>query len=277
MKNEKNTTAICYDWTKFRNSPIYADILSTWETMLDNTNLKEQDYQSYLQDHPAVFLAIQECYLVISRLKLGSDYETDFVTVKEGYSNGTEYELIEIESPHTALFDRTGKPTAKFNAALQQIRDWKRLLMKDKYLFHKTFPTDHSKILRDSKLSFKIIIGRRTGDMEELEKRRQIAEQENIEIISFDRLTDLARNRQHYFDHADIYSGQMDAEPFHKRNALGNPFYTCMGDSQWRKICNTGHHHFYTGLLDEILQCRTYNSHFERFKQLGYDFGDLNL
>jgi len=146
--------------------------------------------------------------------------------------------------------------------------------MKDKQLFARTFPTDHTKIIRDSKIRFKIIIGRRSDDSEEMEKRRQIAEQENIEILSFDRLSQLARRRQHYFDHADIYSGQMDSVPFYKRNALGNPFFRCMSDSQWRKICRTGHHHFYTGLLDEILANRTYNEQFEHFKALGYELGD---
>lgn len=211
---------ICYDWTKFRTSAIYQDILNTWEGMLNNTQLKEQDYQYYLQNYPAVFLTVEESYLVISRLKLSSNYETDFVIVKEGYSNGTEYELIEIESPHTKLFDKAGKPSAKFNAALQQIRDWKRLLINDKPLFYRTFPTDNAKVIRDSKLSFKIIIGRRTDDLEELEKRRQIAEQENIEILSFDRLMDIAQWRRHYFDHARIYSGQMDDVPFFKKTNL---------------------------------------------------------
>lgn len=262
----------CYDWTKFRNSEIYQNILNTWEGMLDNKILKEQDFQYFLQNHPAVFLTLAESYVVISRLKLSSNYETDFVIVKEGYSNGTEYELVEIESPHTSLFDKAGKPSAKFNAALQQIRDWKRLLINDKPLFYRTFPTDNAKIIRDSKLSFKIIIGRRSNDLEELEKRRQIADQEGIEILSFDRLTDFAKSRVQYFDHARIYSGQMDHEPFYKRNALGNPFFKCMSDAEWRRICRKGHHHFYSGLLDEILDCRRYNEHFERFKELGHDF-----
>jgi len=108
----------CYDWTKFRDSRIFAEIIEEWEKLLNDTSQKEQAYQYYLQQHPAVFLSFVDSYLVISRLKLGSDYETDFVVVKEGYSNGTEYELIEIESPHTKLFDASGKPTAKFNAAL---------------------------------------------------------------------------------------------------------------------------------------------------------------
>ena len=175
-----------FDWTKFRSSDVYTNILTSWEVMLADSTLKEQDYQYFLQCHPAIFLIVAESYLVISKLKLSSVYETDFVIVKEGYSNGTEYELIEIESPHVKLFDKSGKLTAKFNSALQQIRDWRRLLTSDKHLFRTTFPTENTKIIRDSKLSFKIIIGRRSDDLEEVEKRRQIEMEQNIEIISFD-------------------------------------------------------------------------------------------
>lgn len=149
-------------------------------------------------------------YLAISKLKLGSEYETDFVIVKEGYSNGTIYELIEIESPHTALFDKSGKPTAKFNAALQQIRDWKRFLINNKPIFKRILPTTNTRIISNSRLRFKIIIGRRTHDLDQLEKRRQISEEENIEIISFDRLTEIAQNRCCFWNDSDIFSAEMD-------------------------------------------------------------------
>lgn len=107
-----------YDWTKFRESNIYTSILEKWSLLLENENALERDYHSFLQEYPSIFLTSLDSYLTISNLKLGSDYETDFVIVNEGYSNGTEYELIEIESPHTKLFNKNGVPSAKFNAAL---------------------------------------------------------------------------------------------------------------------------------------------------------------
>lgn len=48
-----------------------------------------------------------------------------------------------------------------------------------------------------------------------------------------------------------------------------------MTDAEWRRICRKGHHHFYSGLLDEILQCRNYNEHFDRFKKLGHERVDF--
>ncbi|HAO07135.1 MAG TPA: DUF4263 domain-containing protein [Chryseobacterium sp.] len=256
-----------YDWTNFPKTKLYADIIAEWEALLDNKNLNELAYHSFLQKTPAIFLTVLESYLVVSKLKLGSDYETDFVIVEEGYSDGTIYELIEIESPHTNLFDQKGKPTSKFNAALQQIRDWKRFLINNKSEFKKIFPTASTKIIKDSRLRFKIVIGRRSDNLEHLEKRRQIAEQENIEIISFDRLTDLAKCRRHFSDVAKIYAAQMDNVDFRLRNELANPFYQCTTDSGWRSICRKGHSHIYTNMIEDILSIRTYNEYFDTYKK----------
>lgn len=256
-----------YDWTMFRDSEIYTNILEKWSSLLENENALENDYHKFLQNHPSIFLTSLDSFLVISKLKLGSDYETDFVVVNEGYSNGTEYELIEIESPHTKLFNKNGIPSAKFNAALQQIRDWKRWLIDNKSQFKKIFPTQNTKVIKDSKLKFKIIIGRRDNDIQSLEKRKQIEEENNIEIISFDRLTDLVINRKYFFNESSIFSSQMDNISYDKKNELANPFYECIKDSDWRKICSKGHAHIYSSLIDEILRLRTYNSDFANYKK----------
>lgn len=257
-----------YQWSKFTKTKLYASIICEWEMMLNNDTLKEQDYHRFLFKNPSMFLICHDAYLVLSKIKLGMDYETDFVIVEEGYSEGTIYELIEIETPHTKLFDNKGKPTAKLNSSLQQIRDWKRYLINNKSFLKRTFPTSNTKIIRDSKLKFKIIIGRTTENLEELEKRRQIAEENNIEIISFDRLTEFARHRQLFFDEARIMAAQMDAVSYHKKNQLANPFFECTNDSTWRQICKNGHSHFYSNNLDIILQNRTYSEHFESFKRI---------
>lgn len=257
-----------YDWENLTVTSLYKNIISDWENLLNNTSLKEIDYHNYLYSTPGIFLVHDNCHLVVSKLKLGSEYETDFVIVKEGYSDGTQFELIEIETPHTQLFDKSGKPTSKFNAALQQIRDWKRFLKNDKTTFKRIFPTINTRIISDSKINFKIIIGRRTSDQEELEKRRQICEEENIEIVSFDRLTEIAKRRILFFNTSYIVSGQMDYIEYERKNLLANPFYECISDSTWRKICRKGQSHFYSTMIDSIIENRTYSKYFEVFKKL---------
>jgi len=258
-----------YNWSQFEKTPIYKKILDEWKQMLDDVTLKEQDYHAYLQRHPSVFLTNARSYIAISKLNLGTDYQTDFVVPHEGYSEGTKYEMIEIETPHTELFTRKGLPTEKFNSALQQIRDWKRWLIENRYPFSKQLPSTNTKVLKDSNLRFKIVIGRRTENQQHLEKRDQIALQEGVEIISFDRLTDMAERWSIYSDTTRIVSAQMDfGVPYWKNNALANPFFTCTSDADWRKICRKGGAHFHTSLIDEILRYRSYNNYFEEFKAL---------
>ncbi|MDY3337643.1 DUF4263 domain-containing protein [Riemerella anatipestifer] len=259
------------DWSALAKSELYKTIISEWEDLLSNKNLKEKDYQSFLQSNPSFFFTSHDSYLVVSKLKLGSSYETDFVVIKEGYSDGTEYELIEIESPHTPLFDTSGKPSAKFNSALQQIRDWKRFLINNKTEFQRIFPTSSTKIIKDSKLSFKIVIGRRTHNLDDLEKRRQIQEQEKIEIVSFDRLTEIAKSKVFFPNEPMIYSAQMDNIEFTLKNQLANPFYKCINDSTWRAMCRKGHSHIYSNLIREILNNREYSHYYKEFITKNHD------
>lgn len=257
-----------YNWGSLKNSTTLEKIKSDWLNLLNDTTQNENAYHKFIASNPFFFISFIESYLAISKLKLGAEYESDFVVVKEGYSDGTIYEFIEIESPHTQLFDSKGKPSAKFNAALQQIMDWKRFLIDDKNFFKKFLPTTSTKIVGDSRIRFKIIIGRRTENKDEVEKRRQYAEIHNIEIISFDRLTDILMMRKGFHNDPLIYSGQMhfldDAE---KKNSLANPFFECIGDSTWKKICKAGHNkHFHTNYLNEILNNRTYSEYFDMFK-----------
>jgi hypothetical protein len=255
-----------YDWSKFRESELYLKILLRWSNLLKDENLTEKEYHNFLFSHPSMFFTGLDSYLVISKLKLGSDYETDFVVVNEGYSDGTKYELIEIESPHTNLFNSRGNPSEKFNSALQQIRDWKRWLIDNKNQFRRIFPTQNTKIIRDSKLTFKIVIGRRKNENQlDLEKRRQIEEENNVEILSFDRLTDFALRKEYFYPFSSIISAQMGDVSDEKTNALANPFFKCITDSEWRKICRNGDSHIHSKLIDKILEIRTYNDELEEY------------
>lgn len=256
------------NWNNLTKSEILEEIRSDWDLLLGNNRLTERDYHEFIRKHPAFFFNTKhDSYLTISKLKLGAEYETDFVIVKEGYSDGTIYEVIEIESPHTKLFDNTGKLTAKFNSAIQQIRDWKRWLIKNRTGFKKIFPTTSTRVIKDSRLRFKIIIGRREKNEEVLEKRRQIAESENIEILSFDRLTDKLNGIKLFPDEPLISAREMDDIDWDIKNQLANPFYICHSHSDWMKICKKGSFHIYSRMCKEIVESRNYNTYFEKFKK----------
>lgn len=95
--------------------------IQEWENLLSK-NLLENNYQTYLTENAGIFLSDDDCHLVISKLKLGSELETDFITLSDGFSNGNIFEFIEIKQPSAKLFTDKGLMTAEFNRATQQIR-----------------------------------------------------------------------------------------------------------------------------------------------------------
>jgi hypothetical protein len=63
------------------------------------------------------------CY-VVSRFKLGNEYEADFV-VLHGFSGGWDIHFIELEPPSTSPFNKKGDFSSRLNHAAGQIRRWK--------------------------------------------------------------------------------------------------------------------------------------------------------
>lgn len=258
-----------YYWDLLSKSDLFKEIVADWEKLLQDKSKLEKDYHKFINDNPYFFFSGPQSggYLVISKLKLG-DYETDFVVVKEGYSDGTVYELIEIQSPHTKLFNKNGVPSEQLNSALQQIRDWKRFLIDNKSVFRKNFPTTSTRVISESRLKFSIIIGSNITDTEEIEKRRQISETERVDIYSYDRLSQFLKMRRHFPEIADIYSSEFESLDAIVKNKLVNPFAKCISHSSWRSFCKRGGSHIYAKLIDEIIEARENNKYFEKFKTI---------
>ena len=244
------------DRAHWHNFDFKNQILGEWKDLLSK-NLLENQYQRYLSENAGIFFGNENCHLVISKLKLGSEFETDFVTLTDGFSNGNVFELIEIKQPSAKLFNEKGLITSDFNKATQQIRDWKRWLMDNRIWMRKYLPTRNTKILNSNHIKFKIIIGRRLENEYEIEKRNQIAEEIGAEIRSFDYLTDKLERR-------DFYStGWLpdDVEDSYHQE-LANPSYKSFTDSQWKQICNENKmstFHFYSFHYKTVLQNRKYN------------------
>ncbi|MCB9034241.1 MAG: DUF4263 domain-containing protein [Chitinophagales bacterium] len=246
-----------YNWISLEseNSIIVRNILSKWEKLLDE-ELLEKEYHQFLKEHTGFFFSDYNCYLSISKLKLSSELETDFVNIKDQRSNGLIYEFIEIEKPQSKLFNKNGLPSKDFNSAIQQIRDWKRFLIDNKSWFKKFLPTYSTRILNNSCIKFLIIIGRRAYNESEIEKRNQIADELGIEIRSFDYLTDLLRKRKFY------NQANLDSEKgVLVENQIENPFHKAITDSEWKKFCSKkfSYTHFYKNNCEEIIKLRKYN------------------
>ncbi len=99
--------------------------IAEYRSLLDEC-ASEGRVHEFLASHSYFFNGIIRLYgwsPVYSKVKLGIEYETDFVCFDSG-SLGPEWYLIEIEAPNKRLFTMSGVPSAALTHAIEQVRDW---------------------------------------------------------------------------------------------------------------------------------------------------------
>jgi len=255
-----------YDWGALNNEgkKFIRKVLEEWNKFLTNKRLKEEDYHEFLSNYAGFFLTESDkSYQVISKLKLGADYETDFVVICEGFSKGIFYELIEIESPHSKPFNKNGQPSHKLIHSVQQIMNWRSWIQDNRHEFSRVLP--YARLVRDSNVKFKIIIGTRENSRDFIEERNQYTHEMKIEIRSFDSLTDNLEGKT-FHESPWIFSAEARQLPLQIRNKLANPFYKATKDADWRKICRKIEpRHSFAINYELILWMREYNDLLNRF------------
>lgn len=116
-----------------------ADLIKSFEMMLDDADKNENDIQLFLEENaeliPLPFLAGHQLHqsLVISKLPIGNGYISDFAYLTK-CSDYWLLVLIEIEDPKKPIFLASSENirfTSKFNNAYDQILDWKAYLEED--------------------------------------------------------------------------------------------------------------------------------------------------
>lgn len=250
------------NWSLVKTSPTFAAIQSQWTAMLDDRSLKEEAYQQFLTEHAGFFFSNRMAggdQLVSAKVRLGSDFTTDFIVAASERSLGINYTLIEIESPHTAPYTRAGAPSARLSNAVQQVSNWRRWIERNREEAKRLFPSKQFIRQDDPNFSYMVVIGRRGDDHEE--KRNDYARQFGIQIRSFDTFTDalVSRRFQPFVwisrDIVPIISEQTN-------NAYANPFYIAYSDPEWRRIATEGEYnvsHTVAINLDLLLRNRRYN------------------
>jgi hypothetical protein len=197
----------------------------------------EADYHSFIANHAGFFFVEQgiDYPIVLSKIKLGSTFETDFVVCRDGRSMGLKYEFVELETPDMGPYTKDGSPTARLSRAIQQIEDWRGWLAANRDEAKRLFPSwaflhnDHPTF------EFTIIIGTRENSAQWAHKRNALGERLNISIRSYDALTDVVENRRF----PALETSRVDAAvlpPVEVLHELANPFFTAFTHADWAAI-----------------------------------------
>lgn len=153
---------------------------------------REEDVQQFLQSNPHFLiqhLGGGHGRWVLPKQKLGAEHVTDFL-IAEKHSFGFEWQAVELESPLRPMFNRNGDPSQYLNHAIRQITDW-RAWLKSNQAYAARPKTEGGLGLTDIDGNVKglILIGRRGAiDPETNPRRRQLVQDLNIDIHSFDYL-----------------------------------------------------------------------------------------
>src|SRR5216684_8191357 len=255
------------DWELLNNTakPFVAKIRREWLALLQQ-RLPEETYQSYLHNHAGLFFDEWQGPLVISKLRLGGDFVTDFILLEDCGSDGTVFHCIEIETPWTAPFTSKGNPSARLSAAIQQVQNWRRWLLDNRNQALKLFPAFRVRAYREPTFKFKIIIGNRSNSLKWLDRRHDLAQALRIGIRSFDLFTDIF-DRHLFANYAELYSTESSALGPPTKNTLANPFYCAYTDTTWRSVIKEPLRldHFTAFNAATLLKHRTYSLAYSRF------------
>lgn len=253
------------NWSLLRASPIFSVVQADWTGLLANKLLKEESYQKFISDHAGLFFSqgpSMNGTLVVSKLRLGSDYITDFVLVRGARSLGVNYELIEIESPHDPVFVRQGHASSNLTAAVQQVHDWRKWIEKNREEAKRIFPSKEFIRGDDPNFTYTVVIGKRNGHVDDHARRNEYARTNGVAVRSFDYLSDLL-TEMHFNPLVWISRDIVPNISALANNRFSNPFFFAYSDPEWRTICRRGDFscsHTVANNLDLLLEQRQYNS-----------------
>jgi hypothetical protein len=250
-------------------------ILLKWDRLLNDEEKKEHDYQRFLTEHAGFLLSDGNKRIpVISKLKLSDKYETDFVRITDDRSLGFKYELIEIKTPYTQLFKEDGDATQKLNHSLEQIRNWDEWITKNRGQAKNLFPSQYFNFHERPYFGYTIFVGRRSMGEKYLVRRHRYMESNNIQIRTFDSLTDSLRERS-FNVIPKISSPEWNMISLQIRNQLSNPFFKAYSHKEWKNIVQdfkSPLSHLVAKNANTFLKYRKYNESYEEFKSYWGNF-----
>jgi hypothetical protein len=252
-----------YDWRALGIDARFVidDVITKWQELLDNKAKIERDYHRFLAEHAGLFFFTDYPGIVISKLKLASDFETDFVVGIDHNSVGFSYELIEIETPHISPINKRGDYASRLTHAVGQILDWQFWLENNWSFAQKYFPHQRSV----TEFMYSIYIGRRSDDTQYNARRDWFAKKLGITIRSFDALTDRLRART--FNLVPYLVTEWDYLDKGTQNQLMDPFFVAYTFKQWNRLKDLLKWHSHVAIQNAkpLLRFRKYNAQREKF------------
>jgi hypothetical protein len=188
----------------------------------------ERDVTAFLKKHPSIVLdalvRFGDGSCVVADFPFGTEFKADFAVLAP-FSGGWEVHFVELEPPDARLFNSDGTAARRLNQAIAQVSEWRTFIEKNRATVlrdltrfakerdlirgpreqeptcHVGWPIDHPRAAHIR--HYDIVIGRRSDlSDQEIERKSAFKENHQIEVMTFDRFLEAARNSDRKFPSA---------------------------------------------------------------------------
>jgi len=267
------------DWGSLmsRHRAVMDKVIRKWEDLLQDDQTTERDCLSFVQDHATLFFGQDPSAPIhLSEIRLGADYRIDFVTACDGYSDGTSYTLWEFESPQTSPVRKDGKISSVLSGALDQVNDWARWLSQQHSLSRGLFPSYRWQYAHQPIFERVIVIGRRDQAAQHKDKIWSRIHDRDITVISYDRFTDILKQRVFWdaYRLREPWCDDLELGEPHALNYAACPFFRALSDQKWKELRKIRYHgldsHFEIPFLAHVVPLLEMNQTLlDEFDELG--------
>lgn len=154
------------------------------EDLLESGEPDEGPFQSLIERYPELLASLVRGHwatFVIPQKRLGAEHVTDFLVLGVT-SLGPEWMAVELEAPRHELLTKKGRLRAPVQHAVDQIEDWREWLTVNVAYAQ----TQHHLVGLTNRVPGLVIIGRADPAAEREPARKRLAEQDQIQIHSWD-------------------------------------------------------------------------------------------
>jgi len=184
------------------NRADYAGVAANLAALLDSS-ANERAVQTFLKRYRYIVRNALNVHAWNSvhmqpEFSLGRDYVVDFLILSED-SGGWHTVLIELESPKKRPFNKKGSPSKALAMGLAQLDEWEIWIGKNEPLFRERLSSiAEDATIRDPRTvidkKYIVVVGRRCFFRDsDVQGRRGLYRSRDREIVSYDRLLDMAK------------------------------------------------------------------------------------
>lgn len=165
-----------------------------------NSSQREEDLQDFLTRNPFILSEqFPHGTHVVPKFRFGGKYVSDFL-ISEITSGGTIWILVELEPVNIPLVTKAGHHSERVRGGVQQVRDWRDWLMSNRDHAMKSIAQDGLGLGDIQGLWGRVVVGRRSMITPRFNQlRRQISDDSNIEIMTYDRLLEWFKKRANHW------------------------------------------------------------------------------